>query len=407
MFDVKSVNDVVEIINSNFSGYKLQSETVHIKDAVGRITAIDVLSNEDIPGFNRSSVDGYAVISSDTFGTSDSMPAQLQLVGEVKMGEKPKISIAKGQAVYVPTGGELPENADAMVMIEYTENFNDGFVYINKASAPGNSMVYKGDDTKSGNVIIKSDRMLRAQDIGALAAMGYVNIPVKRRIKVGIISTGDEIIDITEKPTGSKVRDINSYSLYAGVASFGCEPILYGVINDDFDKIRRTVEEALLACDVILMSGGSSVGFKDETYKVINSLGEPGVLVHGIAVKPGKPTIIGKIRDKAVIGLPGHPASAFMIFKFVVCGIFDIMNGAVDKYVRTVSCEMKYNYPSNTGREEFLPVKLEESSGKVFANPVFGKSGLITILTSADGYVHISRGSEGITAGGKVEVVLF
>jgi len=407
MFDVKSVNDVVEIINSNFSGYDLTFEKVHIKNAVGRITAVDILSNEDIPGFNRSSVDGYAVISSDTFGASDSMPAQLQLIGEVKMGEKPQLSISKGQAVYVPTGGGLPENADAMVMIEYTENFEDGYIYINKASAPANNMVYKGDDTKVGNVVIRADRILRAQDIGALAAMGYEEILLKRKIKVGIISTGDEIIDISEKPTGSKVRDINSYALYAGIASFGCEPILYGIINDDFEKIRQTAKQALLECDVVLMSGGSSVGFKDETFKVINSLGEPGVLVHGIAVKPGKPTIIGKIQGKAVIGLPGHPASAFMIFKFVVCRIFDVMNGAGNKYLKGVSCEMKYNYPSNTGREEFLPVQLEENDGKIFVHPVFGKSGLITILTSADGYVHISRGSEGIAAGEKVEVVLF
>jgi len=406
MFEVKSVNDVIEIIDHNFSGYQLEDESVGIEDAVGRIATADLTANEDIPGFNRSSVDGYAVISSDTFGASESLPAQLNLIGEVKMGEKPLFSLKTGQAAYVPTGGELPENADAVVMLEYTENFNDGFIYMNKSSAPGNHVVFKGDDVRTGDVVIKAGTCLRPQDVGAIAAMGYVSVPVKRKIRVGIISTGDEIIDVNEKPVGAQVRDTNAYALHAGLINFGAQPKLYGIVNDNFDNIKQAVEKALIHSDVVLISGGSSVGARDETYKVIDSLGSPGILVHGIAVKPGKPTILGSVSGKAVIGLPGHPASAYIIFNFFVGHLLNIINGRKEEFKPGLRAEMAINYPSNNGREEYLPVKLESVNGKLYAHPVFGKSGLISMLASANGYVHISRGSEGINKGSEVDVVL-
>lgn len=407
MLDVKSVNEVIKIINDNFSGFMLEDEVLNMEEAVSRVTSSDLSASEDIPGFNRSSVDGYAVISSDTFGASESLPAQLLLSGEVKMGEKPLFSLEAGQTAYVPTGGELPVNADAMVMIEYTENFNDGFIYMNKSSAPGNHVVFKGDDLRTGDAVIKAGTRLRPQEIGIIAAMGYSQIPVKRKIRVGIISTGDEIIDINEKPIGSQVRDINSYALYAGLISYGAQPKLYGIVNDDFNNIKQAVEKALKHSDIVLISGGSSAGNRDETYKVIDSLGSPGILVHGIAVKPGKPTILGKIDNKAVIGLPGHPASAYSIFRIFVCHLLNVINGQQKELEPALRAEMACNYPSNNGREEFLPVKLTTANGKIYAHPVFGKSGLISILTAANGYIHISRGSEGIDRGNEVEVVLF
>ena len=405
MFEVKSVNDVIQIIDDNFSGYQLENETVGIEAAVGRIAAVDITANEDIPGFNRSSVDGYAIISSDTFGASESLPAQLQLIGEVKMGEKPLFSLKAGQAAYVPTGGELPANADAVVMIEYTENFDDEFIYINKSSAPGNHVVFKGDDVRTGDAVIKAGTRLRPQDVGAIAAIGYANVPVKRKIRVGIISTGDEIIDVNEKPVGAQVRDTNAYALHAGLINFGAQPKLYGIVNDNFNNIKQVVQKALIDSDVVLISGGSSVGAKDETYKVIDSLGSPGILVHGIAVKPGKPTILGKIDDKAVVGLPGHPASAYIIFNFFVGHLLNVMNGKKQELKPGLRAEMACNYPSNNGREEYLSVKLENVNSKMYAHPVFGKSGLISMLVSANGYIHISRGSEGINRGSEVEVI--
>ncbi|HEX2945496.1 MAG TPA: gephyrin-like molybdotransferase Glp [Clostridia bacterium] len=407
MLEVKSVSEVIRIIDDNFSIPGLESDVLRIEEAVGRIAAEDLKAPEDIPGFSRSSVDGYAVISADTFGASESTPAQLMHTGEVKMGEKPQLSLKNGQAVYIPTGGEMPGNADAVVMVEYTENLDDGYVYIQKSAAPGNSVVYKGDDVKAGDLVIKSGTRLRPQDVGVLAAMGYSRIAVRRKIRVGIVSTGDEIIGVDEKPTGAQVRDINSYALYAGLLEHGAQPELYGIVKDNFENIRQVVDKALQHSDIVLVSGGSSAGARDETRKVIDSLGSPGVLVHGIAVKPGKPTILGKIGEKAVIGLPGHPASAYSIFKAFVCHLIDVMDGRKDELKPAVRAIMSCKYPSNSGREEFLPVELGDNEGKLYASPVFGKSGLITLLTAADGYVHISRGSEGVDQGSEVEVFLF
>ena len=407
MLEVRSVQEVIHLIKHHFSDYPLEKETIDIGNTLGRITAFDLNAVEDIPGFHRSSVDGYGVISSDTFGASESLPAQLRLIGEVKMGEKPAFSLEKGQTAYVPTGGELPQNADAVVMIEYTENLNDGFIYIDKASAPGNHVVFKGDDVKVGDTVLQAGIRLRPQDVGAMAALGISSISVQRKIRVGIISTGDEVVNIDEKPTGAQVRDINSHLLFAGLTRFGAEPRHYGIVKDDFEHIRLAVEKALSDSDIVLISGGSSVGMKDETSKVIDSLGSPGVIVQGIAVKPGKPTIIGKIGSKAVIGLPGHPASAYMIFNIFVGQLIKVMTGFDEEYTPVVHAEISCNYPSNNGREEFLPVSIRTIDGKRYADPVFGKSGLITLLTAANGYVHISRGSEGIDRGTAVEVILF
>lgn len=407
MFNVKSVSEVFEIISSSFSECFLEKEGISLRNAAGRITADEVLAIEDVPAFNRSSMDGYAVISSDTFGSSDAIPAVLKLVDEVEMGVTPKFTLEKGQAAYIPTGGELPKGADAVVMIEYTENYNDGFIYINKPSAPGNNVVFKGDDVKAGSSVLKANIKLKPQDIGALAAMGYTEVSVKRKLKVGIISTGNEIVDIGEEIFGARVRDINSYTLYSGLLNYGCEAVLYGIVKDDYNEIKDRVLKALDECDVVLISGGSSVGTRDETYNVINSLGEPGVLVHGIAVKPGKPTIIGKVKGKAVLGLPGHPASAYVIFRIFVYHLLDVMSGLSDKQYNKTMAVLKCNYPSNNGREEFVPVKLESVGGKTIACPLFGKSGLITLLSSADGFVWVERGVEGLSEQQEVEVILF
>jgi molybdopterin molybdotransferase len=408
VFEVRSVEEVMEIIKKNFSDNDIGTEVVDIRDAIGRVTAQSIMAPENIPGFNRSTVDGYAVISSDTFGAGESIPAQLELQQEVRMGKKPPFQLKKGQAAYVPTGGELPENADSVVMIEYTEDYKDGYIYINKSSAPGNHIIFTGDDTCEGDLVIEKGRQLRPQEIGALAAMGYSRISVFKKPRVGIISTGDEIVDINDSTSGgAKVRDINSYSLFAGVSSCNCIPVRYGIINDDFEMLKNAVEKAVEECEVVLVSGGSSVGTRDETLKVIEALGEPGVLVHGIAVKPGKPTIIGKIKCKAVFGLPGHPVSAYMIFRIFVCMLLEVLTKTPASYRNTNTAVMYCNYPSNNGREEFLPVKLSSIDGIVKASPVFGKSGLITSLVSADGFVHIKRGVEGLAKGQVVEIVYF
>lgn len=407
MLQVKSVDEVFQIISKEFSGYTPGTESVSITDARGRILAEDIISSENVPPFNRSSVDGYAVYASDTFGASETMSSQLLKSESVEMGITPKYPLKRGTAAYIPTGGELPQNADAVVMIEYTEENNDEYIYINKPVAPGNNVVLTGDDVKAGSIIFSSGKKLKTADIGVLASIGIINVKVKRKLKVGIIATGDEIIPVEQKPVHAQVRDINSFLLYASLKEHGAEPVMYGIIEDNYEKIKSAADTALGECDIICISGGSSAGEKDETVKIIDSLGKPGVLVHGIAVKPGKPTIIGKAHNKPVIGLPGHPASAFMIYSIFVTNILDTMNSALRDTKRSAAAIMSQNYPSNTGREEFLPVKLEIQNDKCIAHPVFGKSGQIKMLSDADGYVHIKRETEGLMANQAVEVILF
>ncbi len=407
MFSVKDVDDVKNLITKHFSGYDIGSQEVPITESLGRITEKDISASEDIPGFDRSTVDGYAVIAKDTFGASEALPAMLRLLPEVKVGVDVKAQLPDGHAAYVPTGGQLPQRADAMVMIEHTEDLDDGFIYVNKTVSPGNNLIYKGDDAKEGSVIIKADTLLKPKDIGALAAAGVSSVLVKKRIKAGIISTGDEIAGIEEALKGAKVRDVNSYSLYAGLIELGAQPYMYGIVPDSYEQIRRAADQALNECDLVLISGGSSVGTYDKTSKVINSFGEPGIFVHGIAIKPGKPTIIAKVRNRAVFGLPGHPVSTYFIFKVFISHIIEVINGLTHEFTIGIKACTAFNFPSNDGREEYVPVKLEKVEEKILAYPVFAKSGLITTLTQAHGYIKISRGAEGVVAGQEVEVVPF
>jgi len=471
MFDVKTMDEVIKIIKTQFIPKEIKSEEIDISIASGRILASDIHALEDLPGFNRSTVDGFAVISSDTFGAGDTMPAQLELLPEVIMGEKPTFSISKGQASPIPTGGELPENADSVVMVEFSEDYNDGFIYLNKSSAPGNHVIFKTDDCKKGDIVIREGSTIRPQEIGALAAIGVSKIPVYMKPRIAIISTGDEIIDIDENTnSGAKIRDVNSYVLFAGLLDVGCEPVRYGIVKDDFACLFEKTKRALEECDMVLISGGSSVGAKDHTCKVIEELykenhmqkhlendmkkhsennmqnhsqnlledyrngdynhfnedknlsvnqsisenqnlmqnqNSSGVLVHGIAVKPGKPTILGKVCGKAIIGLPGHPVSAYMIFKTVVVPLICVLKREECKNENTLEALMKSNYPSNHGREEFMSVTIENENGNTYATPVFSKSGLITTLVTAYGYIHIKRGQEGLSQNEKVKVILF
>lgn len=430
MFDVKTMDEVFDILNENFQFCGNQAEEIDIFLSNGRILAEDIISNEDIPGFDRSMVDGFAVFSSDTFGAQDSVPAQLLLTEEIKMGQKPDFVLAKGQASPIPTGGALPMGADAVVMVEYSENYNDGFIYLNKSQSPGNNVIFRGDDCKKGNKILSKYKLIRPQEIGALAAIGVSKINVFKKLKIGIISTGDEIVDISDDSFGgSKIRDVNSYALFSAINDLGCEAKRYGIIKDEFDFLYEAALKAYKECDMVLISGGSSVGERDHTHKVIEEINKqenadyvhngifeknvyegvdsPGILVSGIAVKPGKPTIIGKVCGKAIIGLPGHPVSAFMIFKTVVTPLIRKLTLQENSKEILTDAVMKSNYPSNHGREEFLPVDLETENGVIYAKPIFGKSGLITTLINAKGYVHIKRGKEGLSQNEHVKVTVF
>uniref|UniRef100_UPI000556B50A molybdopterin molybdotransferase MoeA n=1 Tax=Clostridium sp. KNHs214 TaxID=1540257 RepID=UPI000556B50A len=383
------------------------SEKVELLDSMGSVIYEDIISQINVPHFRRSTVDGYAVNSKDVAGASESMPAMMNYKGEVLMGKKPEVSIDfPGDCIYVPTGGMLPEGADSMVMVEYTEKVHEDTVLIDKATAYGENVVEIGEDISEGEVIIKKGKKLRPYEIGVLSSLGIYKVPVCRKPKVAVISTGDEIVEPHETPKKGEVRDINSYLLEACIIEDGGVPVNYGVIRDDFQLLKSTVNKAVDEADIVLISGGSSVGKKDVTIDVINSLGEPGVFVHGIAVKPGKPTIIGKVKDKIVFGLPGHPLSAAIVYKVVVKYYIDKITGREEE-IFPIVCKFDIIYHSAKGREEYLPVTLSWQGDEIIASPVFSKSGLISGFSKAYGFVKINKNLEGLKKGERVFVYRF
>lgn len=405
MLTVKTSAEAEKIIMDGFGRCAVEAEEVQLLSSAGRILAADVVAAEDVPDFNRSTVDGYAVRGADTFGCSDSIPAILDYVGEVLMGEHPTIEVGKDQCAYVPTGGELPAGADAMVMIEFTEDYGDGTRAMLKPSAPGQHVTFVGDDVKKGQPVLSAGTRLAARHIAALASLGYSSVSVRKRLKVAVISTGDELIEINESPVGAQVRDINSYEICAALTELGCEVNRVGIIKDDLDVLESAVASAVASSDMLIVSGGSSVGVKDATFKVYDKLGE--VLFHGIAIKPGKPTIFASISDKPCFGLPGHPLAAYYIFNLFVKPLVLAMSGATDDVYLTQTVPVTLSIPSNHGREECVGVKFTEKDGKRYAGPIYTKSGLISTLSGIDGFVRISRDCEGISQDEEVEVNLF
>lgn len=403
LLNVMSIEEVKALIDKEFK-YELDFENISIKDCTGRVCYKDVQAKENIPEFKRATVDGFAVCSKDVFGASESMPSMMDLKGEVLMGKTPPGEISlSGECFYVPTGGMLPAGADSMVMLEYTDKLDDKTFLINSPIAPGDNVLQIGEDISVNDIVIRRGEKIRPYEIGVLAGLGISKIPVYKRPRVAIISTGDEIVPLAASPAQGEVRDINTYVLWSLVQLDGGEPVSYGIMKDDFDLLKDAVDSAIKECDVVLISGGSSVGKKDQTLKVIDSYEVGEVLVHGVAVKPGKPTIIGKVEEKIVFGLPGHPLAASIIYKIFVADYLNkLMKHKVENY--GISAELSINYHKAQGREEYLPVSLETEGGKLIARPIFGKSGLITAFSKAFGYIKIDKNVEGLTSGQRVEV---
>lgn len=403
MLDVITSNRAKEILSEHFSD-KFQNKVTELKlnDAIGFILAEDILSKENLPNFNRSTVDGYAVLSSDTFGCSESLPAMLKFAGSVNMGEHTSLSVEKGACVYVPTGGEVPDGADSVVMLEYVENYNDGFRYIEKPSAPAQNMIFKCDEASIGDVMIKKNTEITPKIIGVMASLGYDKVKVYKKPVIGIISTGDELINISDNPDIGQIRDVNSYTLHSLITKCGAEAKMYGIVKDEYDTLKEKVEYALNECDMLLISGGSSVGEKDSTAKILSEVSKQELLFHGIAVKPGKPTICADFNGKALFGLPGHPLAAFFIFMVFVEPIIKNMLKKEDVHTKATAV-LTATIPSNHGREEIMPIKLDNG----YATPVYNKSGLISVLTNADGYIIIPRDCEGLLKDQNVDVILF
>jgi molybdopterin molybdotransferase len=377
------------------------TESVPVAQSASRVLAADIAADTDIPGFDRSVVDGYAVRSADTTGAGDAVPAILQCVGRVAMGTSDtNLVVRDSECTYIPTGGILPEGADAAVMVEYAEEAG-GTILIKKPVSHGENVLLRGEDFKKGGTVFRTGRQLTPQDAGVLAACGCAMVMVAKKPVVGIISTGNELVPVTAIPGPGQVRDANASMLAAWLSEYGCVPRLYGIVKDDREAFDAAIATALPECDVVLLSGGSSKDDRDMTAGVIAGRGE--VLIHGIAIAPGKPTIIGRIEGKPVFGLPGHPASAFVVLIAIVRPLLDRMLGLEKPLIRTVKASLAENIPSQRGREEYVRVRVE--NGK--ATPLFGKSGLLNTLVSSDGLICIPAGYEGLEKGSEVEVILW
>jgi molybdopterin molybdotransferase len=397
-FSTLSVEEAV--IAARTLARPMSSEDIPLASAYGRILAADIRADIDIPGFNRSSVDGYAVRSRDTAGASESLPALLSLTGRVAMGEAGYRKLPADSCIYVPTGGAVPEEGDAVVMVEYTESIGQD-ILVKKPVAPGENVVLRGEDFSAGEVVLSRGTLLSARAIAALAAAGQTTVPVTRRPRIGVISTGNELIPVGDTPEGNQVRDINSWMCGAFLASAGCIPEYYGITGDDRDRLREVLKKALSLCDAVLISGGSSKDDRDMTAALIGESGE--VLVHGIAIAPGKPTIIGRADGIPVIGLPGHPASAFIVLLVIARQLLFRMTGQREGEVVTKSLVLGENIPSTRGREDYVRVRIRE--GRVY--PEFGKSGLVNTLVRSEGLVRVPPGVEGLEVGAHVEVILW
>ena len=397
MLKTRPVAEVTQMIVDRFGKYRLEAERVPLEDAPGRVLAEDILASAYIPNFNRSTVDGYAVKAGDILNCSEESPGQLNLVGRSFMGAQTTFAIQSGQCAYVPTGGEVPQGTETMVMIEDTRLISDDTVAFCKSYAPGQNLIYRGEDTKPGDRIIPAGKRLKVADSGTLAAMGIRRVPVYREPRVAIISTGDEIVPADRPISGGLIRDVNSPMLRSAVQVNGGSPQLFGIVEDNPTDITAAVASALPQCDILLISGGTSMDIRDAVTAVIADLGE--VYVHGITVKPGKPTIFGAIQDKPVFGLPGNPVSAFFTFQLFVRPLLHSLQGThpVDRHI---TLPLARSVVTNHGREECVPVIISDG----LAHPVASKSGLITTVSCADGYFRIPRDLPGRNKGDLVDI---
>jgi molybdopterin molybdotransferase len=406
-FKVKTCEEVLSLIET----FEPVGEArVPLVRAFNHLLSRDILSPVDLPGFARSSMDGYAIMAKDSFGATESLPALIEVVGEVKMGEIPTVTLGRGQAMRIATGGMLPDGADGVVMVEYCHTLDENTIEVSRAVSPQENVIAPDDDYRTGSVVLSKGIRLRPQDLGAMAGLGISEVPVYKRPRVAIISTGDEVVPAEQTPGPGQVRDINSYTLGAFCEEAGAEPVILGLCGDNFDQLRRLVEKGLGTADTVWLSGGSSVGTRDLTIKVFESFERMEVLVHGISISPGKPTIMARLNSCAVFGLPGHTASAMVVAEiFLKPFLFRLSGeGASSRKIEPeVWARLSRNIESAGGRDDYVRVKLFEREGDWVAEPIFGKSGLISTLVDADGLVRVDRNTEGLYQWDKVKVLLF
>lgn len=384
----------------------VKAECVPTAEALDRVLARDVVAPQDLPEFPRSTVDGYAVNAADTYGATPGLPALLNVIGEVPMGQAATLALGVGEAALVHTGGMIPSGANAVVMVENTQPADASAIEVMQPVSEGQNVVQVGEDVHAGATVLTAGRRLRPQELGGLLALGITEVDVAVPPSIGIISTGDEVVPPDQPVRPGQVRDINSYTLAALAQRAGAHPIRYGIVPDDRAALEAAAAAAHAACDLVVFSAGSSVSDRDLTAAVIDGLGKPGVLVHGVSVKPGKPTILAVCDGKPVFGLPGNPVSAMVIFDLFITPTIQALLGAQQPIRRQVRARLARNLASDTGREDYIQVRLEKRDGELWAVPVLGKSNLIYTLVNAEGTMKIDLDSNGLRAGEWVDVIL-
>jgi molybdopterin molybdotransferase len=405
-FNVQPVEAALATLNARWTPQP-RREQLETHAALGRALWTAPRAPDNLPAFRRATVDGYAVQAVDTFGASSSLPAYLSVAGSVLMGATPPRDLQRGQAMLIHTGGMLPASADAVVMIERTQPVGADEIEIHTPAAPGENVVQIGEDVAQGEALLRAGHRLRPQDIGGLLAVGILTVEVAAAPRVGILSSGDELIAPEVTPALGQIRDINAHTLAGLVTRAGGEPVLLGIARDELADFQARAQEGYEQSDLLVITAGSSVSTRDLTEIVIKNLGQPGVLQHGLAVKPGKPTILAVCDNKPVIGLPGNPVSAYLVAWQIVTPLIQRFLGIAHLPVAAVRARLGSNIPSTTGREDTIPVQLIGRDGQLVAEPVFGKSNLIFTLMRAQGVIHIPLNSTGLKAGTEVEVVLF
>jgi molybdopterin molybdotransferase len=385
-----------------------KGEKLPVTEALGRISAEAIHSPEDLPAFPRSTVDGFSLRASDTYGASESLPAYFTVVGEVPMGKPAEVSVRVREAAITYTGGMLAGNANAVIMVENTQMVDASTIEVVRPVAVGENVIQVGEDVKKGEEVLPSGQLLRPQDLGGLTALGITRIKVARQPRVAILAMGDEVVVPDSVPGPGQIRDVNTYTISGLVHQAGAEPVPLGIVGDDYEEQLAAARAGLERADVLVFSAGSSVSSRDLTADIINHLGQPGVLVHGLSLRPGKPAIVGLVGGKPTFGLPGNPVSAIIVFDLLVRPtLYHLVGCTKPPKPPTTTARLSQNIASAPGREDYIPVRLVERDGVRVAEPVFGKSNLIFSLIRAGGLVKVPLDKAGLYAGEEVVVRLF
>jgi molybdopterin molybdotransferase len=404
------VDEALHILLGHLEDIRTASKCIPLTEAFDRVLAEPVIAPEDLPAQARSTMDGYAVRAADTFGASDSMPCYLNITGEVQMGSAPTGEVKKGCCYKIPTGGLLPVGADSVVMLEHSVPVDETMIEIIKGVGSGTNLIQKGEDIAKGQQALPDGHLLRPQDIGLLAGLGIAEVKVTQKVRVGILSTGDEIIAHTEIPNPGQIRNINALALAGLVRRAGGVYCDYGIVSDRLEIFLPAIKKAVKENDIVLFSGGSSVGVRDLGEQVVEALGPPGILVHGVTLKPGKPVLIGQSGTTPIFGLPGHPVSALVCFDFFVKPAIHRLSGRINRPklpAPYIMASLARNINSAPGRRDVVRVKITKGDKTWIAAPVLGKSGSISTLSRSDGYFLIDEDSQGVTENSAIKVYLF